>query len=215
MTSSQFTRDFNEIKDIGSATSSRRTQDQTNLARFWISTAPQIWNPAVRQVAIAQGLTLSQNARAFALLNLARADAFIASWDAKFTYNQWRPVTAIRAADTDGNPDTIADPNWTPLLVTPPFRNYIAGHTAYAGAAEEVLEHVFGECPGVVIKLTTATAPGVIETYTTFDDIADGVVDARVLGGIHWRTSSVHGRRVGQKVGAFAVRHFLQPKEED
>lgn len=214
LTSPRYTRDFNEIKEIGSATSSTRTPDQTDLAHFWVSTAPQIWNPAARQVAIAQGRTLSQNARAFALLNLAGADAFIASWDAKFTYNQWRPVTAIREADTDGNPDTIADPDWTPLLVTPPFPDYIAGHTTYAGAAEEVLEQVFGENPGVLIKLTSAAAPGVIESYTTFDEIAEGVVDARVLGGIHWRTSSVRGRRVGQHVGAFAVGHFLKPKSE-
>jgi hypothetical protein len=212
--SSRYTRDFNEIKEIGPATSSTRTQAETDLARFWVSTAPQIWNPVARQVAIAQGLTISQNARAFALLNLVGADAFIASWDAKFTYNQWRPVTAIREADSDGNPETIADPNWTPLLVTPPFPDYIAGHTTYAGAAEEVLEHVFGENPGIVITLTSATAPGVIESYATFDEIAEGVVDARVLGGIHWRTSSVRGRRVGQKVGAFAVHHFLKPKTE-
>jgi hypothetical protein len=215
LTSPQYTRDFNEIKEIGSATSTTRTQDQTDLARFWVSTAPQIWNPAARQVAIAKGLTISQNARMFALLNLAGADAFIASWDAKFSYNQWRPVTAIRAADSDGNPETQADPGWTPLLVTPPFPDYIAGHTTYAGAAEEVLEDVFGGHPGTLIRVTSATAPGVIETYATFDDIAEGVVDARVLGGIHWRTSSVRGRRVGQQVGAFAVRHFLKPKSEE
>jgi hypothetical protein len=215
LTSPRFTRDFNEIKEIGSATSSTRTQAETDLARFWVSTAPQIWNPVARQVAIAHALTISQSARVFALLNLAGADAFIASWDAKFTDNQWRPVTAIRAAETDGNPDTIADPNWTPLLVTPPFPDYIAGHTTYAGAAEEVLEHAFGENPGINITLTSATAPGVIESYATFDEIAEGVVDARVLGGIHWRTSSVRGRRVGQKVGAFAVHHFLKPKTED
>jgi hypothetical protein len=214
LTSPQYARDFNEIKEIGSATSSTRTQDQTDLARFWVSTAPQIWNPAARQVAIARGLTISQNARLFALLNLAGADAFIASWDAKFTYNQWRPVTAIRAADSSVNPDTLPDPGWTPLLVTPPFPDYIAGHTTYAGAAEEVLEDVFGGHPGV-IRLTSATAPGVTETYATIDDIAEGVVDARVFGGIHWRTSSVRGRRVGQQVGAFAVRHFLKTKREE
>jgi hypothetical protein len=215
LNSPQYTRDFNEIKDIGSATSSTRTQDQTELARFWISTAPQNWNPAARQVAIAQGLTLSQKARAFALLNLAGADAFIASWDAKFTYNQWRPVTAIRAADVDNNPQTMADSEWTPLLVTPPFPDYIAGHTTYAGAAEEVLEQLFGRHPGVVMKLTSATAPGVIETYTTFNDIAEGVVDARVWGGIHWRTSTLGGKRVGEQIGNFSVSHFLKPKRED
>jgi hypothetical protein len=146
-------------------------------------------------------LTLSQNARAFALLNLAGADAFIAAWDAKFTYNQWRPVTAIRAA---------GDPSWTPLLITPPFPAYIAGHTTYAGAAEAVLEHLFGEDPGVVITMTSVTAPGVVETYTTFRDIADGVVNARVWGGIHWRTSSVQGRVVGMEVGRYVANHFAK-----
>ena len=130
-------------------------------------------------------------------------------------YNQWRPVTAIRAADVDGNPRTIADPTWTPLLVTPLFPDYIAGHTTYAGAAEEVLEHVFGRHPRIVMTLTSATAPGVTESYTSFEDIADGVVDARVWGGIHWRTSSVRGKRVGERIGTFAVHHFLRPKRDD
>jgi hypothetical protein len=209
--SRRYTRDFDEIKAIGSTTSATRTQEQTDLARFWIATGPQNWNPAARQVAIAQGLTLSENARAFALLNLAGADAFIASWDAKFTYNQWRPVTAIRAADSDGNANTLEDPGWTPLLVTPPFPDYIAGHTSYAGAVATVLEHVFGKDPGVVLVLTSPTAPGVVETYTTFRAMADGVVDARVWGGIHWRTSSVRGQTLGEEIGRYAARHFLKP----
>jgi hypothetical protein len=182
LNSRRYTRDFDEIKKVGSSTSRTRTQEQTDLARFWIATGPQNWNPAARQAAIARALTLSENARAFALLNLAGADAFIASWDAKFTYNQWRPVTAIRAADSDANPETLKDPSWTPLLVTPPFPDYIAGHTTYGGAAETILEHVFGKHPGVVIMLTSPAAPGIVETYTTFSAIADGVVDARVWG---------------------------------
>jgi len=204
----RYARDFEEIKEIGPSTSGTRRPEQTDLARFWIATAAQNWNPVARQVSIAQGLTLLQNARAFALLNLAGADAFIAAWDAKFAYNQWRPVTAIRAADTDGNASTAADPAWTPLLATPPFPDYIAGHTTYAGAAQAVLEGVFGEDPGVVITLTSPTAPGVVETYTTFKDIADGVVNARVWGGIHWRTSSVQGRVVGEELGRYVVGHF-------
>jgi hypothetical protein len=212
--SARYTRDFAEIKGIGAIVSVTRSPDQTDLARFWISTAAQNWNPAAREVAAAKGLTLSQNARAFALLNMAGADAFIAAWDAKFAYNQWRPVTAIRAADTDGNPFTDADPLWTPLLATPRFPDYIAGHTTYAGAAEKVLEHVFGKHPGTIITLTSVTAPGVVETYRTFKDIADDVVDARVWGGIHWRTSSVRGRTVGEKIGRYAVRHFLESRDE-
>jgi hypothetical protein len=195
--SARYARDFAEIAASGSSVSVTRSPDQSDLARFWIATASQNWNPAARAVANAQGFTLAQNARAFALLNLAGADAFIAAWDAKFAYNQWRPVTAIRAADTDGNPDTDPDPLWTPLLVTPRFPDYIAGHTTYAGAAQRVLEHVFGKDPGIVMTLTSPSAPGVVKHYTTFKQIADDVVDARVWGGIHWRTSSVRGRLVG------------------
>jgi hypothetical protein len=208
-----YARDFNEIKEIGSSTSGTRRQEETDLARFWIATASQNWNPVARQLSIAPGLTLLQNARAFALLNLAGADAFIVAWDAKFAYRQWRPVTAIRAADTDGNPGTDPDSLWTPLLVTPPFPDYIAGHTTYAGAAQAVLEHLFGDDPGAVITMTSATAPGVVEPYTTFKDIADGVVNARVWGGIHWRTSSVKGRVVGEEVGRYVARRFSTRRE--
>ena len=212
LTSRRYTRDFDEIKEIGSSTSTTRTPEQTGVARLWIATGAQNWNPIARQVAVAHRLTLSQNARAFALLNLAGADAFIAAWDAKFTYNQWRPVTAIRAtgSDSDGNPETIEDASWTPLLATPPFPDYIAGHTTYGGAVAKVLEHVFGKNPGVVMTLTSPTAPGVVETFTTFKAIAESVVDARVWGGIHWRTSSVRGRIVGEELGRYAVHRFLK-----
>lgn len=209
-----YARDFEEIKDIGSSTSTTRRQEDTDLANLWMSTGAQNWNPVARQVAATQGLTLSQTARALALLNLAGADAFIAAWDAKFAYSQWRPVTAIRAAATDGNPATDPDDSWTPLIVTPPFPDYIAGHTTYAGAAQKVLEHLFGVEPGVDITLTSPTAPGVVLRYTTFKDIADGVVNARVLGGIHWRTSSVRGRTVGEDIGRYAARRFLEPRRD-
>jgi len=215
LNSKRYARDFEEIRAIGSIASLVRTQAQTDLARVWIATAAQNWNPVARQLAISQSLTLSQNARAFALLNLAGADAFIAAWDAKFAYHQWRPVTAIRAADVDGNSATDADPGWTPLLVTPPFPDYMAGHTTYAGTAQRVLEHVFGRHPGAVMSLTSTTAPGVVETYTTFKDMADGVVDARVWGGIHWRTSSVRGRSVGEEIGRYAVDRFLGARDDD
>ena len=209
--SQRYARDFGEIKQIGSITSGTRRQEESDLARFWIATAAQNWNPVAREMSMANGLTLSQNARAFALLNLAGADAFIAAWDAKFAYSQWRPVTAIRATDKDGTA-AGADSLWTPLLVTPPFPDYIAGQTTYAGAAQAVLEYLFGEDPRTVIRMRSATAPGIVETYTTFKAIADGVVDARVWGGIHWRTSSVQGRVVGIEIGRYVVRHFGVPE---
>jgi hypothetical protein len=208
-----YARDLREVQAIGSATSALRTPAQTDLAHFWVETAAQHWNAAARQVALARRRPLIEDARAFALLNLAGADAFIAAWDAKFAYGQWRPITAIAAAGEDGNPETTADPRWTPLLVTPPFPDYVAGHTAYAGAAETALVHVFGRDPGIVMALTSRTAPGVVLRYTSFEEMAEGVVDARVWGGIHWRTSCTRGRSLGQRVGAHVVGQVLVPAQ--
>lgn len=214
LTSARYATDFAEIRDVGAAASRSRSQAQTDLARLWVATAPQVWNPVARQVAIARGLGTSRTARLLALLNLAGADAFIASWDAKFRHEQWRPVTAIRAADDDGNPDTTADPAWTPLLVTPPFPDYIAGHSTYAGAAAQVLADLVGEGSGITLVLTSPTAPGVQVTYASIEAIAAGVVDARVWGGVHFRTSSEEGKRAGQRIGHYAVRRFLRPAGE-
>jgi membrane-associated phospholipid phosphatase len=214
LTSEDYRRDFDEIKEIGSATSTTRTPHQTDVARFWVSTAPQIWNQAAQQLTLQRGLGVTPAARLFALLNAAGADAFIAAWDAKFTYGEWRPVTAIRAADTDGNPDTSPDPAWTPLLTTPPFPDYPAGHTTYAGVAETVLTSVFGERPGT-FTLRSATAPGVELSYTSFAAAAAEVVDARIWGGIHWRTSSEVGRTLGRQVALYALATALQPGRGD
>jgi hypothetical protein len=210
-----YARDFEEVKELGSANSGRRTSAQTDLARFWVETAAHCWNAAARQVAVARRRPLVEDARAFALLNLAGADAFIAAWDAKFTYGQWRPVTAIPAAEDDGNPATRATPGWTPLLPTPPFPDYVAGHTAYAGAAAAALDHAFGRNPGVEMKLTSRTARGVVLTYSRFDDIARDVVDARVWGGVHWRTSCLRGRSLGARVGSHVAHHALRPRSGD
>jgi hypothetical protein len=200
LTSAAYQRDFDEIRDVGSASSATRTAHQTDVARFWVATAPQVWNQAAQELTVARGLGVTPAARLFALLNGAGADAFIASWDAKFAYAEWRPVTAIRAT---------ADAAWTPLLVTPPFPDYPAGHTTYAGAAETVLTSVFGEHPGA-FTLRSATAPGVELTYTSFTDAATEVVNARVWGGIHWRTSSEVGRTLGRQVGRYALAHALK-----
>jgi PAP2 superfamily len=204
LTSPAYTRDFNEIKSVGSAASTTRTPEQTTTARFWSLTGTQEWNQLVQQLAIAEQLRADRTAWAFAVLNMAGSDAFVACWHAKYDYNQWRPVTGIRAADTDGNPGTTADPTWTPLLPTPPFPDYIAGHTTFAGAAEVVLTAIFGPEPGI-LTLTSAAVPGVVRSYASFRQIAAEVVNARVWAGIHWRTSATVGRHVGEEVGIFAL----------
>ena len=191
--SRRYARDLREIEAVGSIDSTVRTADQTEAARFWVATAPQLWNQVVQQ--LSPGMSATRTAYAFALLNLAGADAFIAAWDGKFAYMQWRPVTGIRAFD---------DPDWTPLLVTPPFPDYPAAHTTYAGAAETVLTGLFGRrC-----NRLTLTAAGVERHYRAFADIADEVEGARVWGGVHWRTSSETGRALGDRVGRVAVRRL-------
>src|SRR6266446_8955343 len=196
LTSDEYTQAFLETKQRGSALAVRM-QDQTDVPRFWLVPGTQGWNATARQEAAAEGTSLSQNARIFALLNVTGADAAIACWDTKFTYNTWRPVTAIRAADLDGNPDTEVDPTWSSFVVTPPFPEYVSGHACYAGAAQHVLEMFFGAGNDKSITLTSPTAPGVTRHYTSFLQIADEIDNARVWGGIHFRYSQVRGRRLG------------------
>jgi hypothetical protein len=210
LTSGQYTLAFQEVKTLGSATAVR-TQEQSDVPRFWLPPGTQGWNSAARQVAAANGTSLSENARIFALLNMGGADAVIACWDTKFTYNFWRPVTAIRAADTDGNPATDPDPSWSSFVVTPPFPEYVSGHACYAGAAKYVLERFFGRAADKDITLVSSTLPGVSRTYTSFRQIADEIDNARVWGGIHFRFSVKLGRKLGKNVGRFGTIHHLLP----
>jgi hypothetical protein len=210
LTSRGYTRDFHEVKTIGEASSNTRTPAQTEAALFWNATGAKIWNQAARQLVLRHGHGPTSAARTFALLNLTGADAVIATWDAKFTYNQWRPVTAVRAADTDGNPATSRDPDWSPLLVTPPYPDYVSAASTVAGAAETVLEDVFGRRPGP-FSLTSPGLPGAVRTFDSFAAAADEDVDARVWAGIHWRTSDRVGRSLGRRVAGYALRHALRP----
>jgi hypothetical protein len=193
--SRRFLRDLHEIEAVG-ATDGDRTADQTEAARFWVATAPQLWNQAVQQLSLRGEPQPTRAALAFAMLNLAGADAFIAAWDAKFAYQQWRPVTGIRAT---------TDPSWTPLLTTPPFPDYPAAHTTFAGAAETVLTSLFRD--GAFV-LTSATAGNAQHAFARFHAVADEVEDARVWGGVHWRSSSEVGRRLGRRIGSATLRRL-------
>lgn len=197
LTSTDYIADFREITAVGAQQSSQRTAFQTETARFWMSTAPQLWNQVAQQLAENHRLGIGSTAFVFLLLNAAGADAMIAAWDAKYTYNQWRPVTAIRAQ--------LGDPTWAPLIPTPPFPDYIAGHTTYGGAAEAALTRVFGGRPGQ-FSITSATANGATHQYEGFGQVAHEVVNARVWGGVHWRTSCTTGRAIGNRVGVYALR---------
>src|SRR3954451_13117603 len=154
-----------------------------------------------------------QNARLFALLNLAQADSYFAIWDAKYTYDFWRPVTAIRAADTDGNPDTVPDPAWTSFKGTPPFPSYVSGHSGHSAAAAAVLAAYFGT-DDVPFTLSTDSLPGVTRSYESFSEAVQEVSDSRVYAGIHWRFDVTAGEDLGYEVGQYVATNGLMPASE-
>jgi hypothetical protein len=164
-------------------------------------------------VAVQRGNSLVQNARLFALLNMAQADATFAIWDAKYTYNFWRPVTAIPAAGTDGNPDTAADPTWTPFLVTPNHPSYTSGHSGVSGAAAAVLAAFFGT-DDIAFSFSSDSLPGVTRSYASFSAALQECSDSRVYAGIHWRFDVQVGQVMGGEVGAYIFGHFLRPASE-
>jgi hypothetical protein len=212
--SARYARDFNEVKLVGDVNSSVRPQDRTNVARFYIIPAVQVYNPAARQVSIAQSKTLSQNAHNFALLAMAICDGLISSMETKYYYNRWRPVTAIRAADTDGNPNTDPNTSWLPLIATPPFPSYPSAHASAGGAARRILERTYGK-DGFSVTLTSPTAPGVVLHYTAWQQITDDIDDARIFGGIHYRYDQEGGAQQGWQVGSYVLETQLLPLSED
>jgi hypothetical protein len=209
--SAEYAGEFNQVKELGSLNSTTRTAEQTEVAQFWADgsgsfTPPGHWNQIAESVSLAQKNTLSENARLFALLNIAEADAGIVAWDAKYEYNFWRPITAIRQADTDGNPDTLADPTWNPLLVTPHFPEYISGHSTFSGAADAVLTSFFGD-----ISFTNSSAglPGVTRSFDSFTQAADEAGSSRIYGGIHFQSANEDGLTAGRALGNYVTKIFL------
>jgi hypothetical protein len=209
----QYTFDFNEVKAIGSRTSSTRNPEQTEIAKFWDDNAGVHWNLIAVSLAADGQTSLLENARLFVLLNIAMADATIAAWDAKFFYNFWRPVTAIRLADTDRNRSTSPDPTWLPLRsLTPAHSDYPSNHSAISGAAAAVLAAHFGD--HVTFTSTSGTLPGVIRTHTSFSAAAEEVNDARVYNGIHFRTACSDGRAMGDTIADYVIANLAQPASE-
>jgi membrane-associated phospholipid phosphatase len=216
LTSPDYTAAFDQVKDLGSFDSTTRTADQTEAALFWQGVATPntgtvgLWNLVAQEVAVANSNSLAQNARLFALLDLAEADGMIANFDAKYTYNFWRPVTAIREADTDSNPDTDPDPNWTPLLATPSFPSYPSLHSTVSTAAATVLASFFGT-DAVPFSLSWEGLPGVTRSYDSFSAAAHEAGQARIWAGFHYSFDVTAGEGLGQSVGAYIAQNFLQP----
>jgi hypothetical protein len=208
LTSEQYATDYNEIKLIGSSNSPTRTVEQTRIAQFWLASPVQIWNPALTQVLAARDLDLSATARAFAIFYLAAADASIACWDAKYTYDYWRPQAAIRRGDEDGNDSTLADPTWAPLHGTPPHPEYPSGHSTNSSAMATILELLFGDEPGAPIVVTIGPNT---RQWESFSEGVEEVIDARIYSGIHFRTADEVGARQGRQVARFIWTHALRP----
>jgi hypothetical protein len=210
LTGRQYTRDFNEVKDVGGAISSQRLQDRTEIARYASLTSPVLlYNSVAVQLSNAQGSSLSENARTFALLNMAMFDAGVAVFEAKYFYNFWRPVTAIRAADTDGNPQTEPDPSFTTLIPTPPYPAYPSGFGGLSNAASYILERTFGNGRHL-IALSLPTLPGVMLEYKRLRQIIDDISDARVYSGIHFRFDQEEAEVLGRRLGQFFMSTYLR-----
>ena len=218
--SNQYTADFNEVKAIGGdnvTTPSPRTLDQTQIGLFWLESSPLAWNRIARSVSASRGLDLGENARLFGLLNLALADGYIASWDTKYHYSFWRPVTAIHTADSDGNPDTVGDATWTPLQLTYPIPDYDSGHSVQGGTAAQVLRDFFGTddisfsaCSLTLPPGSRCTDPSpVFRAYTNFSQAAEENGLSRILVGIHFRHAVREGIQHGRKIGNRAVNMLL------
>src|SRR5262249_19628681 len=144
-------------------------------------------------------------------LNLAMADAAICAWDAKYTFDFWRPVTAIRNGDLDGNPATDADPSWSSFIVTPPFPDYVSGHSSFSGAAATILAMFFGR-DNIRFTIGSDSLPGVPRTFSSFSAAAEEAAASRLYGGIHFRSANEDGLQAGLEIGAWTITHFLEPK---
>jgi hypothetical protein len=209
--STPYANDYAEVMRVGASESIERPGDRADVARLYaVTTGASLWNSAARQVAAAQGRSLSHNAWALALLNIALSDSLVASMESKYHFRLWRPETAIQEADLDGNPKTEANPAFVPFISTPCFPSYPSAHASAAYAALEVLTRIY-EGGGHRIVLTNPLVAGVTLEYTRFRTIAEDIDDARVYGGIHFRFDQEGGARQGKAVAAYVLQHTLRP----
>ena len=216
LTSDRYTRDYNEVKSLGSFDSTARTPEQTDLAYFYSENFVAQWNRALRAIAANHIRRIGDTARLFALADLATADAFITAWESKKFYNFWRPVTAIHEGENDGNPNTAGDPAWQSLINTPNYPDYTSGANNVTGAMTRTLARFFHR--DRMTFEVTSLAPLAVQktrTYERFSDAAQDVVDARVYLGIHFRSADTAARKQGRQVADWAFDHFLLPIEGD
>ena len=210
LSSAQWAADYNEVRKLGAKAGSTRTAEQTEIARFWEYVGPGTYIPVARHVAAAKNLGPLEKARAYALAAMAGADALVAVFDAKYTYGFWRPVTAIRNGDQDGNDATERDAAWEPFISTPLHPEYPCAHCISQTAVATVLSALYGD--SVPFALTSPTAPGVTRKYAKLSDYAAEVLNARVYDGVHYRTSGEVGAAMGRQIGVYIAEHALKPR---
>ncbi|HLV67176.1 MAG TPA: vanadium-dependent haloperoxidase [Polyangiaceae bacterium] len=208
--SRQYTVEYQEVQAIGSKESTLRTPEQSQIADFWYESSATGWMRIANGVAKERDLNLWDSARALGLVSLALADGFINGFDAKYHYNYWRPFTAIREGDEDGNFRTKGDPNWTPYCDTPPVPDYPSTHSLLGAAAAEVLARVFGDKTSFTAD--SLSLPGVTRSYASFTQAAEENAASRVYCGIHWRHATKAGVKQGRQIGRYVVKHALRPK---
>jgi hypothetical protein len=213
LNSHQYARDYNEVKSLGRLTESDRTPAQTDMAHFWNTNYPVLWNQVLRDIAGARVDNISESARLFALADMAMADAIITAWNSKLYYALWRPSTAIQLGNTDGNPRTAGDPDWLPLITNPPYPDYTSGANNISSAALTTFELFFGRDRMNFSVTTTNLVPTTQDTRTfrRFSDAKQEVVDARIYEGIHFRFADEAARKQGTSVANWAFRNFLRP----
>ena len=214
LTSAAYADDFNKTKQLGAKNSTTRTPEQTTIARFWADgpgtvTPPGHWNVIARQLAVQRGNTMEENARLFALLNIAEADAGILCWDCKYACDFWRPITAIQNADLDENPATEKDADWKPFLATPPFPEYTSGHSTFSSAGATVLAAFFGS-DNIPFTTTSEDVQGVSRSFTSFSEAAAEAGMSRIYGGIHFMSANQQGLLSGARLGQFVMEYFLR-----
>ncbi|HXI27259.1 MAG TPA: vanadium-dependent haloperoxidase [Vicinamibacterales bacterium] len=215
LSSRRYARDYNEVKSIGEQNSSTRTVEQSTIARFWYEGSPAAWSRIARVLAQSQNLDSWDTARLLALVNMAMADGFIAGFATKYDFNFWRPVTAIRAGDTDGNDDTVVDPTWSTYLNTPAIPDYTSTHSVLGGAASEVLKRFFRR--DAIAFTTTSGVPfaGITRSFNGFSEAARENGESRIYAGIHFRSAVEDGIRQGNKIGRYIFTHALRPLRSD
>ena len=217
LTSAEYTANFDEVKEIGGAVSALRTPEQSEIALFWADNAgtetpPGHWLRIASEIAEQRELPTVERARLFALLGMGVADAAIVAWDSKYAFHNWRPVTGIREAASDGNPDTVEDPTWLSFIPTPPFPSYTSGHSTFSSASAKVLARVL-RSDEIAFSTTSQGLVGVTRSFARFSDAAAEAGQSRIYGGIHWQYDNQAGLESGAALGAYVFENFLRPLE--